>query len=236
MNGRATKPAAVRLVESLMVEKFRAEPFHNLYLRYGYPQTTLAYGGTCSDKTISFLQALRRMGITASLHSGFIGGREIHRLVKVYLGDSAFFADVGNGWPAIELYPLDREVSYDCFGMTFRTELDGRRMVVFNTRSGFERRQVEIDFDSKPEEQILADIEARFDGQVDYPFSGGVRFSQIVGDRFLFLRDTRLEIYSEGAPVEIIEGVDEDVLPFALQKNFGFDIDVLASGREMSER
>lgn len=236
MSRRATKPAAVRGVERLMFEKFRTEPFHNLYLRYGYPQVSLAYGGTCSDKTISFQAALRCAGVTASLHSGFIGGREIHRLVKVYLGDKAFFADVGNGWPAIELFPLDQDVSYDCFGMTFHTELHGHRMVVFNTRKGVEHCQVEIDFDGKPEAQILADIEARFDGQIEYPFSHGVRFSQIVGDRFLFLRDHRLEIYSAGAPIEVLEGIREENLPMALHEHFSFDFGALTAGSQRGER
>lgn len=234
MSERATTRATVKEVELLVVEKFRTEPFHNLYLRYGYPQASLDWGGTCSDKTISFLEALRAIGVTSSLHSGFIDGREIHRLVKLFIGDSAYFADVGNGWPAIKLYPLDRGVSYGCFGMTFRTEIQGRRMVVFNTRNGVERRQVEIDFDGKPEAQILEDIAARFDGRVEYPFSKGVRFSQIVGDRFLFLRDTRLEIYSEGAPLEVIDGLHEELLPSTLYQYFGFDIDVLAAGREPS--
>lgn len=216
--------AAVSAVEALMLEKFRTEPFHNLYLLYGKKPLTFAHGGTCSDKTLSFLHAARDAGFCASLHSGYIGGKEIHRLAKVDIDGQSFFADVGNGWPSLRLYPLYREVAYSCFGMSFRTEIHGQRMVVFHRRNGSEACQLEIDFLSKPEAQILADIATRFDSGIEYPFSKSVRFSQIVDDRFLFLRGERLEIYRDGG-VEFVEGIEPVQMADVLREHFGFDVD-----------
>jgi arylamine N-acetyltransferase len=222
--------AQVKLVEALMLEKFRTEPFHNLYLRYGYRQTTLAYGGTCSDKTLSFYRALRALKVTARLHSAFIGGAEIHRLVKVQIAGKAYFADVGNGWPSIHLLPLHDEVEYECFGMRYRSVIQDRSARIYNTRKGTERMQVEIPFESKPEEQILADIDARFSRGIEYPFSRGLRFSQVVRGRFIFLRDDRLEIYEPTGYSEVV-GIEEAALAEVLHEYFGFDIGLLGAPR-----
>ena len=232
MRVREPKTAEVRAIEALMLEKFRSEPFHNLYLLLGYPQTTLSCGGTCSDKTLSFHQAVRGLGVAASLHSAFIGGQEIHRLVKVQSGGRSFFADVGNGWPSIHLYPLDREVSYTCYGMHFRSVIDGRCLRIYNRRQGVERHQMDVPFDSKPEDLILADIADRFDCGIVYPFSGGLRFSQVVGERFLFLREHRLEIYGEHEPFHVVEEVGRSDLAEALRTWFGFDLGLLAGSEK----
>ena len=220
----------VRAIEALILEKFRTEPFHNLHLKYGFPRTTPAHGGTCSDKTLSFHSALIQRGVAARLHSAFINGAEIHRLVKLTIGDEAYFADVGNGWPTIRVFPLERDVAYSCFGMRFHSVVGAREMSIYNTRNGTERRQMVIPFDSKSEPEILADIEARFDRGIEYPFSDGLRFSQVVGDRFLFLRDDRLEIYSPTEPFREITGLDPSRIKEILEDHFGFDLGVLEQG------
>ena len=213
----------VRAVEALMLDKFKTEPFHNLYLLSGKDPKTLEYGGTCSDKTLSFLESLTRAGVSASLHSGYIGGEEIHRLVKVSISGRHFFADVGNGWPALRLYPQDCEIEYRCFGMGFRTEISGQRLTVFHRRNGKESLQLEIDFDGKPEEEIRADIDARFDRGIEYPFRNSVRFSLVVDERFLFLRGERLEIYSD-EKFEVVSGIKFGQLPDVIHQYFDFDI------------
>lgn len=213
----------VREVEALMLDKYKTEPFHNLYLLSGKDPKTLEYGGTCSDKTLSFLESLTSAGFSASLHSGYIGGEEIHRLVKVSINGRYFFADVGNGWPALRLYPLAREIEYSCFGMGFRTEINSQRMTVFHRRNGKESCQLEIDFDGKPEEEIREDIDTRFDGGIEYPFRNSIRFSLVVDERFLFLRGERLEIYSD-EKFEVVEGIEPDQLTDVIGQYFGFDI------------
>ncbi len=219
MNANTDK---VRAVESLMLEKFRTEPFQNLHLLQGRQPSLPEHGGTCSDKTLNFIHAAKRAGIDASLHTGFIGGEEIHRLARVQIDGEDFFADVGNGWPALRLYPTNREISYGCFGMNFRTEISAHRMAVFHRRNGTESLQLEIEFRPKPEAEILADIASRFRPGAVYPFSNSVRFSLVVDQRFLFLRGERLEIYGDGE-FEVVEGIGAAQVPAILREHFRFD-------------
>jgi len=201
MRNTGSEPTMVRAVEELMLEKFRSEPFHNLCLLRGYPQPFPGSGGTCSDKALSFLTAVRGLGVEAHLHTAFIGGAEIHRLVRLSLCGRGYFADVGNGWPSARLYPADRETTYSCFGIGFRTVPQSDRISVFCRREETERHTMDIMLQPRPEAEILAEIASRFDSGIEYPFSRGVRFSRVVGERFLFLRDDQLEIYPEGEPL-----------------------------------
>lgn len=206
-------------IEAIMFEKFRAEPFHNLHLLYGIHLQSLVPGGTCSDKSLSFLSAAREAGFEVALHSGFIGGKEIHRLVRICIDGRVFFADVGNGWPCLKLFPADSDVSYRCFGMRFRSEAAGSRVAVFHEKNGKETLQLEIDIRSRPESEIRAEIAERFTSGFIYPFSNSIRFSRIVGELFVFLRGNRLEIYSD-KNFEVVDGLDEsDVSKILLQNH-----------------
>lgn len=222
MTSASQSAASVRAVEALLMAKFRTEPFQNLTLIYGSSYRPLP-GGTCSDKTISFINAGRQAGFDVALHSGFIGGREIHRLARVRIHDEVYFADVGNGWPAVRLYPAHKEIMYHVFGMRFRTEIANNRIAVFHERQGREVFQVEFDICGRPESEIRAAIDARFTSGIHYPFSDSVRFSQIIGNRFLFLRGDRLEIYSDEG-VECIDRIDDLSIPAVLQEYFRFDV------------
>ncbi len=213
----------VAAVEALMLEHFRTEPFQKLHLIYGQQLRASLSGGTCSDKTLSFLNAGRREGFDVALHSGFIAGQEVHRLAKVRIGDRLYFADVGNGWPSLKLYPADHEISYRCFGMGFRTEVAGQRVKVFHDKRGKESLQLEIDVRGRPEAEIKAAIGGRFSSGIVYPFSNSLRYSLVVGSRFLFLRGDRLEIYSDRG-LEVVEGVDDSRVPGVLLEYFGYDV------------
>lgn len=231
MSGAGRLSGIVRAVERLVFAHFRTMPFHNLHLLYGaQARTAVPEGGTCSEKTLSFLAACRRAGFDAALHSGFIGGREIHRLARIRIGDRLFFADVGNGWPAVKLYPADREISHRRFGMGFRTEVANGRVRVFHERRGGESLQLEIDAAGKPEPEIVEDIGQRLRPGAVYPFTGKLRFAMIVGDRFLFLRGDRLEIYGDDG-FESVEGIDAARMPEALRRYFGYDVGPFLGGR-----
>ena len=223
MNTLEPTPSMVTKLEALMLEKFKTEPFHNLHLLYDSSAQQILPGGTCSDKTLSFLDAASKAGFDVALHSGFIDGREIHRLVRATIGGRRYFADVGNGWPALKLYPADRETSFRCFGMSFRTAIEGQRVLVFHDKRGRESLQLEIDVNGKPEYEILADIQRRFSSDITYPFSNGVRFSLVVGPRFLFLRGDRLEVYEE-SNFRTVEGIGPDDLPGVIHRYFGYDV------------
>lgn len=225
--------ATVRAVEALMLGKFQTEPFHNLRLLYGEKLSATVPGGTCSDKTLSFLSAAKRAGFEVYLHSALIDREEKHRLARVHIDGRVFFADVGDGWPALKLYPADREVALRCFGIGFRTELVGSRLSVFCERRGRETLQLEIEVHGKPEDDIRADIERRFTSGITYPFSSSLRFSLVVGDRFLFLRGERLEIYGE-ASFEEVTGLDLADVPAVLRQHFGFDVGPSLTAADMS--
>lgn len=214
---------SIREVEALMLTHFQTEPFHNLHLIYGQRLKSVLSGGTCSDKTLSFVAAAVKAGFDVKLHSGFIGGREIHRLARVRIADRLFFADIGNGWPALKLYPADCEVSYQFFGMGFRSIISGGRVTVLHQRHGKESIQLEINVCGRPESDIEADIEGRFSSGIVYPFSNSIRFSQVVGSRFLFFRGDQLGIYSD-CGFECLEGINDARVPEVIHEYFGYDV------------
>jgi arylamine N-acetyltransferase len=214
---------SVSAAEKLIHEHFCRIPFHNLNLLYPIAELSTLSGGTCSDKSISFFEDASRAGFEAALHTGYIGGKEIHRLVRLSIGGRLFFADVGNGWPALQLFPADKEVEYGCFGMQYRTEIRGPWIFVFHKRQGKESLQLEINLELRPQDDIRKEIEARFISGIEYPFSQSIRFSMIVDDRFLFLRGNRLEIFSDSG-FHVVEGIEPRAIPLIVQKYFRFDV------------
>lgn len=225
-------------IEALLLKKFQEEPFHNFYLLYGKQPQSAQFGGTCSDKTMSFIAALKFKGFDASLHTGFIGGKEIHRLARVMIKNKVYFADVGNGWPSLKLYPADEEICFSCFGMDFRTEISDK-IVVYHTREKIdsftcnnskiikpvrkESLQLEINPSPRAEEEIKRMIEQRYDRKNAYPFNDSRRFSLVVDGKFLFLRGDQLEVYSSEG-LEIVDGITEERVPEILKEYFRYDL------------
>lgn len=212
----------VQDAEALMLEHYCKEPFHNLHLLFNNGKTLDIPGGTCSDKTLSFLKEARAMGFNAHLHSAYIGGQEIHRLIRMHIDGRIYFSDIGNGWPAIKLFPADEPTSYQCFGMGYRSEIQQGRISIFHEKQGRESLQLEIDPIPRPEEDILADIKARYSSGITYPFSNSVRFSLIKDGQFLFLRDNKLEVYNDLKPM-IYNILKEDYIR-VLKDYFGIKI------------
>ncbi len=105
--------------------------------------------------------------------------------------------------------------------MSFRTEVSSSRVSVFHQKQGLESLQLEINIKSRPESQINAEIKARFNSGVVYPFSNSPRFSLVVGDQFLLLRGDRLEIYSDNN-FEAIEVFGEQEIPDVISRYFGY--------------
>lgn len=222
MNSHAKQFDSIKAVETLILEHFRKEPFHNLHLLYGSHLQLPISGGTCSDKTLAFLADAKKSGFDARLHSGFIGGKEIHRLARIHIGKRVFFADVGSGWPSIKLYPADKEVFFYSYGMRYRTEIHGSRLLVFHEKHGRETLQLEIEFHGKAEATILTDIENRYTSGIVYPFADSPRFSMVVGERFLFLRGNRLEVHSTNN-FDVIEEIEVADIPSILNHYFCYD-------------
>lgn len=218
--------ATIKAAEDLLLHHFRTQPFHNLNLLYNNGEPYGLPGGTCSDKTLSYLADAKAQGLNAHLHTAFIGGQEIHRLVRLHINEETLFADVGNGWPAIKLIPAARNIDYSCFGMRYRTEVDAGWVRVFHQRQGKESLQMEIRRQPRSKEDILKDIHARYSSGIQYPFSNSVRFSAIVDDRFLFLRGESLQIYGE-EHMHVIEGISAQSVPDVLQQRFDLNTPTL---------
>lgn len=214
---------ALDSVISLMELKFRSEPFHTLHVLYGDFIGRQVRGGTCSDKTISFINEAQKGGFDAKLHTAFIDGKEIHRLARLNIGGRVFFADVGNGWPALQPYPADEPITHTCFGMTFRTEIDDKMLSVYRCSEDKEYLQMKIMLVSQSEERIRAEIKERFSSNIDYPFANRMRFSAIVDDEFRFLRDNTLFIYRDNGNVKKIT-VGEGQWQNTLLEHFGWDV------------
>ena len=210
-------------VLDLMEQKFREEPFHTLQMLYGESIGRQVPGGTCSDKTLSFIRDARERGFDAKLHTAFIDGKEIHRLARLKINGRVFFADVGNGWPSLHPYPADEPITHSCFGITFRTEIGDGMLSVYLRTEDEEKLQMEISLASRPEEEIIAEIKGRFSSNIDYPFNDRMRFSAIVDDEFRFLRDNTLFIYREKSNVKRIY-VDEDQWQNTLLEYFIWDV------------
>ena len=218
----------VHLAQQILLDKFKQEPFHNLYLLNNVHPATMAYGGTCSDKALSYLDATKAVGLDAYLHSARIGGKDIHRLVRLEIGNQRYFADIGNGWPSIQLIPAATPILYECYGMRFRTTIENDVITVYHRKRNVEKKQMEIDIAAKSETEIYHSIENRFSADIIYPFSSQLRFSMVVGKRFLFIRDTQLEIYSNSGYEEVLN-ISMNNLQDVIEEYFGYDIKPIES-------
>lgn len=218
----------VHLAQQILLAKFKQEPFHNLYLLNNVHPATMAYGGTCSDKALSYLDATKAVGLDAYLHSARIGGQDIHRLVRLEINNQRYFADIGNGWPSIQLIPAATPILYECYGMRFRTTIENGVITVYHRKRNVEKKQMEIDIAAKSETEIYHSIENRFSADIIYPFSSQLRFSMVVGKRFLFIRDTQLEIYSNSGYEEVLN-ISMSNLRDVIEGYFGYDIKPIES-------
>lgn len=212
------------LVEKMILESFKKEPFHNLYFKYNIIPQTHELGGTCSDKVMSFYRQLCDIGISATLHSSFINEKETHRLVKVQIDEVVYFADVGNGWPSIKMFPLSENYEYNCYGITFKSIITDETMDIFQKKGGVEFLSVSIPLQSKTEDKILNDIKNRFCQSIEYPFRDKIRFTQIIGDYFYFLKDETLTVYENNKDSFSITGLSENSLVQTLESYFNFDL------------
>jgi arylamine N-acetyltransferase len=214
---------------NLMFRAFSDEPFHTLSMVFGASLGTQVKGGTCSDKTLLFIDVAKKYGLKARLWTAFIGGKEIHRLASVEIDGRQHFADVGNGWPSIKPYPADTSIRFQAYGMTFRTVLHPDRLSVYHKKEDYEYHQMDIMLAERPEDDVRSEVEARFTSGIVYPFDNRLRFSAIVERDFKFLRDSTLYIYSDKGLKHTIP-VFRDSLEETILQHFGFSTDLSNRG------
>jgi hypothetical protein len=213
---------SLQTAEQLLFSTFRDVPFHSLYFYYNKRPTTFRCGGSCSDKVLHAFDLFNQNGFDVHLHSSYIREVECHKMLRLVIDDLVYFADVGNAWPAVKLFPADREISYSSYGILFYTKLSEGRVNVFQQRDGESEESVSIPIQSKAEDIIAKDIECRF--EKSYPFDWDIRFAQIIDDKFLFLRETDLYTYTASG-IEIESGITAEKLPEYLKDRFNFDLD-----------
>lgn len=189
-------------IENLLLREFETIPFHNLFMLNDKKIVASDLGGTCSDKVLHFRNVLSKNGISSKLHSAFINGAECHRMISVEIDKQKYFIDVGSGWSSTKLFPAFKPTEYFVYGMTFKTELSNDNLLLYHKTDNEFKLMTTIPLETKDEDEILFDIEKRFEDKTVYPFQNGLRFSKIIGDEFYFLKSNCLRIYSKKGVVE----------------------------------
>lgn len=185
--------AAVSEVERLMLDEFRQHPFHNLFFLGLFEKDGVLAGGTCSEKTLAFQATLQQQDIPARLHQAVIQGQECHRLLSVKLGQELFYCDIGNGWPSIQLFPAFCDSAYTAYGIEFEGKVESTGLVIYQKTNGYRVNSIFIPHQPRPESEIQQAIEQRFSSGITYPFEKKLRFAQVIGEEFVFLRDCSLQ-------------------------------------------
>ena len=200
--GISHKINVLEKVERLLLREFEAVPFHNLFMLNDKKIIASNLGGTCSDKVLHFKKVLTDNGISSKLHSAIINGFECHRMLTVEFYNQKYFIDVGSGWASTKLFPAFKPIEYSIHGMTFKTELSNDNLFLFHKTDADFKLMTTIPLKSKPEDEILIDIDNRFENKNIYPFQNSLRFSKVIGNEFYFLKGNRLRIFSESQIVE----------------------------------
>ena len=110
--------------------------------------------------------------------------------------------------------------------------MDTDCLKVYHKSDNHEYLQMRIMFKKRPEREILDEINNRFNHDIIYPFSNRIRFSAVVDDEFLFLRDDKLLIFSESEPSKIIHYRMENIEQI-LFKYFGYLLNIPSQTRSV---
>ncbi|QZT37842.1 arylamine N-acetyltransferase [Halosquirtibacter xylanolyticus] len=191
-------------VEQLILNEFMAVPFHSLYFYLRRRPVSLAYGGTCSDKVLHLYSKLLELGVKVQLQTSYMNDVESHRLLLIKIGGIDYIADIGNGWPSIKMFPTNEDYTYCAFGVGFHSRIFDDHVKIYREIDGFKKLVVDVPTVVKDEALIMRDIECRFNKDNNGPFLDTVRFGQVVGDRYLYLKDKTLFVYAEEQGLEVI--------------------------------
>ena len=196
--GVGHKNSELLKIETLIREEFRSVPFHNLFMFNNIEVIGSDKGGTCSDRVLHFRRVLVANGYKVRLHSVFINDVDCHRLLVVEIGRENFLVDVGSGWPSVKPFPMDSPCEYSVYGMTFKTELRDDVLLLYHKIGDGDFRLMErIPLNIVEEDTVYKAVAHRFSGSAVYPFQDSLRFSQVLGDDFYFLKGNVLSVYNE---------------------------------------
>lgn len=212
-------------IEGMLYDEFCRTSFHNLLFQGYQPSYVSDLGGTCTDKVLAFKARLDREGISSRLHCGYIQRDFPHRLLYLKVDGNEYFADVGNGWPSIRLFPANREISYSAYGIRFSTVKQGDFLEIYQFKQGKRTHSLTIPLALREELLEMEEIEHRFDKNTNYPFAqGGLRFAQVVGNRFIFLKNNRIRFFHINGDISE-KLLNDDVAVYqAIEKYFSTDL------------
>lgn len=223
--GSMHKSKLIEKIEQLLWQEFAQVPFHNIFMLNNLEEPNKALGGTCSDKALHFQKILCENGIKAKLHSTFIKELECHYMLYVEIKGKKYFIDPGSGWLNPKVIPAFMPVEYSCLNIAYRTKLCSQDLLLFhkiNNQDEDFKLMIRIPLKFKPQAQIVADIANRFSSEIDYPFKNSLRFTQLKGNSFYFLRGDLLRIYSENSVKESL--LTKEQIRTLLENKFKFSL------------
>ncbi|MDC1106983.1 arylamine N-acetyltransferase [Prolixibacteraceae bacterium] len=212
-------------IERMILNEFKTVPFHNIYFLYKKDVEFTEHGGTCSDKVINLYYKLKDKGIKVNLHSSIINRQECHRILRITIDSEIYFADIGNGWPSIYLFPASYSTTFSCYGITFRSEVTNNNLLIYQKRLNKESLSITIPTKPKSENEIWKDIQNRYKQNIRYPFQDSIRFAKIINEKFLFLRGDKLHIHSKNNYSQIT--IPDQSLKETLKIYFNTDLDLI---------
>ncbi len=209
---------------SILKEDFETIPFHNFRIILNR-KMELKYGGTCSDKTLFLKQKLDLLGIKSNLHSAKINGNEIHRLLKIDIKNESYFLDVGLGWPLMYPISLKENMSFNFFGLNFKTVIKKKELTLYKQNKGVYTISYKTKIENQNQERVKKQINDRFINTELYPFKDSIRFSKVVNNEFYFLKGSVLSYSKKGKfKSKIINSQKEFVSLF--ENIFKFNVDL----------
>ena len=176
-------------IENEIVKYLKKYPFHNLFILYDINIFATEYGGTCSDRTIHFLNKLKERfnnTLDIKLHIAKINNKKTHTILRIIIDDKVYFCDVGMGYPIIKLLPSEKSIEFTSYSITFKTLVEQDRLVVFikNNNEDGEKELMTIDFKEQNQKEIEQKIKNRNKYIKDIPLSKKLRYFFIHGDKF----------------------------------------------------
>jgi arylamine N-acetyltransferase len=224
-----------RVAEDVLLRCFKEVPFHNIFYLLNENGHSKKLGGTCTDKVLHYISCLEEAGISAKVCSGVLQDKHSHRLAMLEINGHCFYADVGSGWPSLQLIPSNKDSTFEAYNITFLSYSQKHCIRVERHDAGRQGWTLLIPKKEIDKKQVAHEIQTRYDK--DLPFRKGVRFSQIIGEQFLFLKDNELRIYDaykgfESRKLEPLEVVSciKDVFHFPLSFSMQRRLTLLVQG------
>ena len=193
-------------IEQTIYKIFEDEPFHNLYQRYGlaFPKYRMDDGGSCSVKSLSAQRRLLNLthcNIATELHDSIVHFNNHsyrHLVLKITHHGCIYFADIGNGWPAIKLFPTSHNIKFHCAGIGFYSKLYRKIIKIYQARDGKSFHYLTIPLTTKSEFHSKRQINEHFNHfNENRAPNKELRFAQIIDNQFLFLRGNQINVYHE---------------------------------------